>query len=500
MTEAASLQMQQLLELLAVVTSLPDEQAAVHGAVERAAQALEAEVCAVLLDGRIAAAVGFGTDTVPEADLLAVARRDSDSLVVPGLDRCPAIGAPWGGTHPGHLVLARWGDPFTVEERTLVRGMARVLELTLTMLRTLRTEHEMRERSERQAAENQRLAESLREQQQLLLHLSAIQRAISRREPLETILETITGAAHELLGDEIVGLWVRDPDAPDLARLASSVGLSATQLPGLPLGEAGAAGEAMRLDDVVVMQAYDRASPVIREVTDGRLHASMAAPVHESGKVAGGLLVASYRPDRVYTPHDEQTLRTFAANVSLALTDVHTLHRVDLAVHDSLTGLATRGLFMERLTEHLGAGGAAALLFIDLDRFKAVNDTLGHAAGDQLLAAIADRIRAELRTTDVAGRLGGDEFAVLLRGVSRAAEATKVAQRLVQVVGDPVIIAGQRVTVDASIGIVLTCPGVRDPADLMRRADIAMYRAKRNGRGRYELFTDDMLLAFAETG
>lgn len=498
---AASLQVQQLLELLAVVTSLSDEKAAVQGAVERAAQAMEAEVCAVALDRRIAAVVGFPIGSVPDADLLAVADRERDWLDVPGIDRCQAIAAPWGGTHPGHLIIARWGDdPFSVEEHSLVRGMARVLELTLTMLRTLQQEHEMRERSERQAAENQKLAESLREQQQLLLHLSVIQRAISRREPLEKILETITQAAHELLGDEIVGLWVRDPEAPDRARLASSVGLSAKRLPGLALGEAGAAGEAMRLDEVVTMRSYAHASPVIREVTGGRLHASMAAPVHESGKIAGSLLVASYRPDRVYTAHDEQTLRTFAQNVSLALTDVHTMHKVDQAVHDSLTGLASRGLFLERMTEQLDtADSAAALLFIDLDRFKSINDTLGHAAGDQLLAATAERIKSELRTTDVAGRFGGDEFAVMLHGVTRIDEAVSIAQRLVQALGEPVIVAGHRIAVNASIGIALSSQGDPDPADLMRRADIAMYQAKRNGRGRYEVFTDDMMLAFADT-
>jgi diguanylate cyclase (GGDEF)-like protein len=224
----------------------------------------------------------------------------------------------------------------------------------------------------------------------------------------------------------------------------------------------------------------------------------MAAPVHESGRVAGGLLVASYRPDRVYGPGDEQTLRTFAQNVSLALTDAHTLNKMHRAVHDGLTGLASRGLFLERMTEHLSTGVPAALLFIDLDRFKAVNDTLGHAAGDQLLSVTAERIKAELRSTDLPGRLGGDEFAVMLPEVTGIDECVTVARRVVRALGDPIVIAGHRVAVNASIGIALSSPYDADPADLMRRADIAMYQAKRNGRGRYEVFTDDMLLAFAE--
>jgi diguanylate cyclase (GGDEF)-like protein len=482
---AASLQVQQLLELLAVVTSLSDEKSAVQGAVERAAQALEAEVAAVVFEDQVATAVGFPLGTVPSADLLAVARRERDWLEVPGLDKCQAVAAAWGGTRPGHLIIARWGDePFSVEERNLVRGMARMLELTLTMIRTLQAEHEMREKSERQAL--------------LLQHLSVIQRAISRREPLQRILETIAMAAQELLGDEIVGLWLRDPEDPERAKLRSSVGLSAKRLPGVLLTEAGAAGEAMRRDEVVVLHGYAHASPVIRELTGGRLCASMAAPVHESGKVSGGLLVASYRSDRVYSKEDKETLHTFAQNVSLALTDDHTLRNLSLAVHDALTGLAGRGLFLEKMADHLAAAKDAALLFIDLDRFKGINDSLGHAAGDQLLIITADRIKSQLRSTDVAGRFGGDEFAVILCDIACEAEAVTVAERIVRALGDQMLIAGRKLTVNASIGIALSSQSVRDPADLMRRADIAMYQAKRNGRGRYEIFVEEMLLDFAE--
>src|SRR3954447_22352913 len=113
---AASLQVQELLELLAVVSSFPDEASAVHGAVERAAQALEAEVAAVVFDDRVAAAVGFPEGAVPRVDLLAVAARERDGLEVPGLGRCEAVAANWAATHPAHLSLARGGEePFSVE-------------------------------------------------------------------------------------------------------------------------------------------------------------------------------------------------------------------------------------------------------------------------------------------------------------------------------------------------------------------------------------------------
>jgi diguanylate cyclase (GGDEF)-like protein len=499
--QAAAPEVQQLLELLAVVTSFTDEESAVRGAVERAAQALEAEVAAVVLDGEVAAAVGFPSGAQPTQDLLAIGRRERTWVEVPGLGKCQALTASWGGTRSGQLIIARWGDQeFSVEERNLVRGMARLMELTLTMLRTLQAEHRMRQVSESQAAENARLLESLKEQQQLLLHLSVIQRAISRREPLQQILETITAALQDLLRDEIVGLWMRDPDAPDRARLRSSAGLSAKRSPGVPLSEAGAAGEAMRRDEVVMLYGYENASPVIRELTGGKLYASMAAPVHVNGEVAGGLLVASRQPHRRYDMQEAQALRTFAQNVSLALTDAHTFDKMNRAVHDALTGLPSRGLFLERTSEQLCSAGNAALLFIDLDQFKTVNDTLGHAVGDEILMISADRIRSQMRPTDVAGRLGGDEFALLLCGGSDvdALVAVTVAEHLIKALSEPMMVAGRRINVGASIGIVLGSPQSTEPATLIHHADIAMYQAKRNGRGRCVVFSPEMLASFGD--
>lgn len=489
----------QLLELLAVVSSFTDEAAAVQAAAERAAQALEAEVAAVVLDGRVAASVGFPVGRVPEEALLAVARGEREWIEVPGLHECRTLAASWAGTGPGHLIIARWGaEPFTVEERHLVRSMARLMELTLTMLRTLQEEHQMRQDSERHAAENARLLASLRAQQRLQQQLTVIQRAISRRDPLQQILDTITTAAHDLLGDEIVGLWVKDPRAPGSAKLLSSVGLGEARLPSVLLSVAGAAGEAMRRDEVVVLYGPESASIQVRDLTHQQLSAAMAAPVHQSGEVVGGLLVASSQPDRRYREPEAETLRTFAQNVSLALTDAHTFEQMNRAAHDTLTGLASRGLFLDRLTKQLSRARAAALLFIDLDRFKLVNDTLGHAAGDRLLTIAAERIRSQMRPVDVAGRFGGDEFAVLLRDVADIEIATAVAERVVHALGQPMSIAGRSLCVGASTGIALASPDAHDPLDLLRRADIAMYQAKRKGRGRYEVFTDEMMAEFPE--
>jgi diguanylate cyclase (GGDEF)-like protein len=497
MSEPSALHIQQLVELLAVVSSFADEASAVEGAVERSAQALEAEVAAVVFGERVAASIGFPTGQVPEPDIIAVAHRRRDWLAVPGVGRCPATAASWGGTHPGFLVLARWGDEgFSIEEQNLVRGMARLLELTLTMLRTLQAEHEMRERSERQAELNKRLVTELREHQRLLEHLFETQRAISRREPLQQILDTITSAAHDLLRDDIVGLWLLDDGDPDRAWLRSVVGLDAEQArahPPVPLTEAGAAGAAMLLDQPVAYTGERHASPVIGQFAGGPVFASLAAPVHIGGTVKGALQIASRRPRRVFNDSDEQTLQAFASHVSLALTDAAMVTRMHLAFQDALTGLSSRGLFLERLAEELERAAAPlALLFLDLDRFKDVNDSLGHSVGDQVLMVTADRVRHALRADDLAARFGGDEFAVMLPAVSGAADAVAVAERVIAMMGEPMVVSRQRLRVTASIGIALSVPGHTDTADLIRRADVAMYQAKRNGRGRAELFASTM--------
>jgi diguanylate cyclase (GGDEF)-like protein len=159
------------------------------------------------------------------------------------------------------------------------------------------------------------------------------------------------------------------------------------------------------------------------------------------------------------------------------------------ALHDPLTGLANRVLFHDRLEHALARrGGHAAVLFLDLDDFKTVNDTLGHAAGDAVLATVADAIRRSIRPGDTAARLGGDEFAVLLEGESEVYEAGLVAERLLAAVHTPTTVAGQRHSIGTSIGISLGAAGSATAEQLMREADIAMYVAKGKGKGGFTIF------------
>ncbi|HEX8392074.1 MAG TPA: EAL domain-containing protein [Longimicrobium sp.] len=167
------------------------------------------------------------------------------------------------------------------------------------------------------------------------------------------------------------------------------------------------------------------------------------------------------------------------------------------ALHDPLTGLPNRHLFMERLTAALlrvrrREGGVCAVLFLDLDRFKVVNDSLGHHVGDELLNVVADRIRASVRLTDTVARFGGDEFAVLLDGLEAVEEATRIAGRVAESLAEPVALGDYELFTAASIGIALAESGRERPEDLLRNADMAMYRAKGSATLRCEVFDAEM--------
>jgi diguanylate cyclase (GGDEF)-like protein/PAS domain S-box-containing protein len=167
------------------------------------------------------------------------------------------------------------------------------------------------------------------------------------------------------------------------------------------------------------------------------------------------------------------------------------------AFHDALTGLPNRALFLDRLDRSIRRavrrdGYQFAVLFMDLDRFKVINDSLGHSAGDQLLIGIARRLENCLRPGDTIARLGGDEFTILIEDVMHASDATHVAERILEELGQPFSLSNQEVFSSASIGIALGGPNYDHPEEMLRDADTAMYRAKAQGKMRYAVFDAPM--------
>jgi diguanylate cyclase (GGDEF)-like protein len=171
------------------------------------------------------------------------------------------------------------------------------------------------------------------------------------------------------------------------------------------------------------------------------------------------------------------------------------------AYHDSLTGLANRVLFHDRVDaaiDDVGSdGGTVAVLFVDLDDFKTVNDSLGHAAGDMLLVEVAQRLVRCVGSRDTVGRLGGDEFALVLRSIAHPSQVHLVANSILNALAEPCDIGGVDVVAPASIGIAFLGPGV-EAAELMQQADVAMYAAKRDGKHRFQQFEPNMSLTVAQ--
>ena len=261
----------------------------------------------------------------------------------------------------------------------------------------------------------------------------------------------------------------------------------------------------------------------------------LGVPLRGESGLLGVMAVQSYEHDVLYSPRDEEILSFVSNHVALALERKHAQdslrrayadleRRVDErtreladtnrelrdqikvrqqielrlkheALHDALTGLPNRALLLDRLGHALARfrrdpTRQFAVLFIDLDRFKVINDSVGHLVGDELLKEVSARISGTLRADDTVARLGGDEFAILLADVDNPDDVIAAARRLIGVLQEPVRVAGKELFTSASIGIALSDPRYTRAEELLRDADVAMYRAKAAGRHRVELFDE----------
>lgn len=207
--------------------------------------------------------------------------------------------------------------------------------------------------------------------------------------------------------------------------------------------------------------------------------------------------------DRGYVVYDGETPVRMLGSM-MDVTDRKSLEDqlTHQALHDPLTKIANRALFKNRvdhaLTKIARSNSSLAVLFLDLDNFKSINDSLGHAAGDKLLVSVAERLQTCLRNADTAARLGGDEFAVLVESMYRSDEAIMIAERILAVFRQPFLLGGKMIHVGTSVGIAISPPERIDSEELLRNADLAMYMAKSEGKGRYAVFEAKMHEALME--
>ncbi|MGA2927186.1 MAG: diguanylate cyclase [Solirubrobacteraceae bacterium] len=450
----------QLTEYLVSVSEPQDPGAAVMVALERAIEALDAELGAVIIDSEVRGSVGFGRQGVPKAFIAAA--RDRVGVEIPEIGTAHILRARLRHTpnptseSEAWLVVGRVSEEYAAEEDQMLRGMAIVLGLVLHNLQTLEAERS-----------RHRLVETLLD----------IQRAISAHRPLNELLDANTAGASSLLGGCPIALLLADPLTPGALTPASVRGWPDFNQATLP-AVAQTLAINQNADDCHSSQEQQR----------------LAERVIVAGETAGCLLA---QPAQQGARRREQSemLTAFAQQVSLALTDARALDALREAHHDAITGLPNRRLFLERLEQTRSAalvsGQELTVLFVDLDNFKTVNDTLGHRAGDELLAEVAHRITACIRAHDTAARLGGDEFSVLVdRGGLDVGKM--LAGRIIESLGEALTISGREVSVSASVGIASLTPAHENAGALVSDADVAMYRAKRSGRGRWVAFEPRM--------
>jgi diguanylate cyclase (GGDEF)-like protein len=266
--------------------------------------------------------------------------------------------------------------------------------------------------------------------------------------------------------------------------------------------------ECRRALDEQVVVVLDTADPSLPqnerdyiESVDGSVLAVIPLVAH--GRSIGLVEMTSERPTRL----DANRLRVARSMAHMAAMLLENARLVDQlrqqALHDSLTGLPNRALFRDRLAQALRRGvrgptDRCAVLFLDLDDFKDVNDGLGHAVGDALLRVVAERLRSTLRSADTAARLGGDEFAVLIEDAAGVDEVVTVADRIVAATATPTSVGGQEVNVRVSVGVAVSPEGGESVDELLTNADAAMYIAKAAGKGRSAVYEPGMRVGSVE--
>ena len=353
---------------------------------------------------------------------------------------------------------------------------------------------------------------SERQQHEGLEMLYESTRILQRSPQIDRALVALLDHARKMFRAEIAEVSLL-PQVEGQEVLRTSVGPQDATDMMMPIGIA--------LDDPRLVQCVAERRAFLTTNGDGadgasggrRFRNAIYAPLVGESRLVGTIVVANRLSD--LSPFDSDDLKLFqtlASHTAIALENgqleqsLSSLSRLQdelqhKAYHDALTGLANRAFFAQSVAQRLEAADATGLvpvvLFLDLDDFKIVNDTLGHAAGDELLSSVGDRIQATLRTGDLAARIGGDEFAVLLWDTPEMPVARRVAERLIEAFGSGAAEEGAAANAPVSIGIAAGHPGSGSADELLRNADVAMYSAKARGKNRIAFFEPEMATAVA---
>ena len=409
---------------------------------------------------------------------------------------CRVGGIEWGslvesirmenGRVVGALVVARHGRTWSGRERSVVRTFASLLSHVATLATR-----------EGVLLHQRRLDELVAQVAERLMSTSAANR--------QETLDWVTQVLAEFLGADVA--FIRRNDLVRELTILESEYPTRDEIPDPdPLGE-------VRFDsDPIFMATRDLRSPYLTGVSDATDEyldrAQVAAGVTPAAGVAVPLLMGDATWGIIgfihFNMHDWVPAEINALQAVASML-VQLQARIDAeqrtlynANHDELTGLPNRRALLAELKTRLENRRASAVMVIDLDRFKIMNDYLGHGSGDRLLVTIADRIRTSIRMNDFAARLGGDEFVFIVDKAKSEMEVLATAYRILDIIAQPVVIAGQEVSHTASIGIAIAIPGESSGLDLLGFADVAMYAAKARGRNQAVVFDRELREAVNE--
>ncbi|MDQ1684688.1 MAG: hypothetical protein QOC82_1425 [Frankiaceae bacterium] len=348
----------------------------------------------------------------------------------------------------------------------------------------------LRRLSHRVVAEQGR-ADVLDERLRVVSRLHDAGRAVNSAHELDHVLHTILNGVVDMLGAETGSVMLVEDDE---LRGVASVGNDRVLGACVAFGE-GIAGRVAFVRNALLIngEASDGAFPGLRPRRN-RVDSAISVPMIERDQLIGVLNVAA-PATHVFNHRDLEAARAFAEYAAAAIAKARLYDNsrrkseelAYRATHDALTGLPNRSMLRDRLLRDGDSTESGALLFVDLDGFKAVNDKLGHAGGDVLLEAVAGRLMSSVSINDTAARLGGDEFAVFVTGGSDLRPAITVAERLIQRLSEQFVVFDQTVSVSASIGIAQWGVHGHSFEELFQAADHALYDAKKAGKSRWRV-------------
>jgi diguanylate cyclase (GGDEF)-like protein/PAS domain S-box-containing protein len=333
---------------------------------------------------------------------------------------------------------------------------------------------------------------------------------VARGTPLEEVLDSLVRMIEEQSPGLSCSICMLSPDGSRLIPAAAPnvpAEFALALAEGVPVGpRSGSCGTAAHLRAAVVSGdiATDPLWVDYREAAlRSHIEACWSLPILSGAGDVLGTFAMYYSTPRIPSAAEQRLVEIAAHIAGLAIERARAEETIShLAYHDHLTGLPNRALFHDRLTVALAQARrqkrTAAVLFLDLDEFKTVNDTAGHVLGDGLLQKVAERLTGVIREGDTAARMGGDEFAVLVPEVSSVDEVAQVAERVLEAFRRPWVLGGQEFHVTTSVGIAMYPTDSGDAESLLRNADDAMYEAKDQGKNRYNLYTAALSVRIAE--